>query len=126
MYLERRIIDRSIFGGCGGGGNGKGYFDCNRGLGSAGFGWVATLELYAVTLAIAPVFCTISETGAGTSVSRDVLPEPLGPTRRTEGRVVAEADRYMTKWRKSGIDRTTNMVIRMAEGVGCSNEVSQL
>lgn len=59
-------------------------------------------------------------------VSRDVLPEPLGPTRRTEGRVVAEADRYMTRWRKSGIDNTTNIVIRMAEGVGCSNEVSQL
>lgn len=54
------------------------------------------------------------------------MPEPLGPTRRTEGRVVAEADRYMTRWRKSGIDNTTNIVIRMAEGVGCSNEVSQL
>ena len=53
MYLERGIVDRSVFGGCGGGVHGEGDLDCKGGLGSAGFRRAAALELYEATLAIA-------------------------------------------------------------------------
>lgn len=46
VYLESGVVNRSIFRGCGRGGNGEGYFDCKGGLGSAGLRWMAALELY--------------------------------------------------------------------------------
>ena len=61
-----------------------------------------------------------------TSVSRDVLPEPLGPIRRKDGRVVAEAERYNTKCRKRGMESTTSAVMVMTKSEGSIIEDSQL
>lgn len=61
-----------------------------------------------------------------TRVSSEVLPEPLGPKSRKDGRVVLEGARNMRKWRSSGANNTTSMVVKMVHGDGCSNEMKKL
>lgn len=61
-----------------------------------------------------------------TRVSSEVLPEPLSPKRRKDGRVVLDGARNMRKWRRSGASNTTSMVVKIVHGDGCSNEVNKL
>jgi hypothetical protein len=53
-----------------------------------------------------------------TSVSRDVLPEPLGPIKRIEGNVVRPLARKTTAWRNKGIDKTRMTAIARPRGDG--------
>lgn len=61
-----------------------------------------------------------------TRVSSEVLPEPLGPKSRKDGRVVLDGARNMRKWRSNGANNTTSMVVKIVHGDGCSNEVNKL
>lgn len=61
-----------------------------------------------------------------TRVSSEVLPEPLGPKSRKDGRVVLDGARKMRKWRSSGAINTTSMVVKIVHGDGCSKEVNKL
>jgi len=53
-----------------------------------------------------------------TRVRRDVFPEPLGPIKRIEGKVVRPLARKTTVWRKTGIDRTRRIAIARPNGEG--------
>ena len=53
-----------------------------------------------------------------TRVSRDVLPEPRGPIRRIEGKVIRPLDRKTTEWRKRGIDKMRMTAIASPRGEG--------
>ncbi len=61
-----------------------------------------------------------------TKVSKEVFPEPLGPTRRNDDKVVEEVERYITKCRKRGIEITTRAVRTIAKGVGCRSVDNKL
>ena len=51
-----------------------------------------------------------------TRVRREVFPEPLGPIRRIEGRVVRPEARNTTKWRKRGIKIATRTAMMSPKG----------
>lgn len=53
-----------------------------------------------------------------TRVSRDVLPDPLGPISRIDGKAVNPLARKTKKCRKSGIVRTKTMPIARPRGDG--------
>lgn len=61
-----------------------------------------------------------------TRVSSEVLPEPLVPKSRKDGRFVLDGARNMRKWRSSGANNTTSMVVKIVHGDGCSNAVNKL
>lgn len=61
-----------------------------------------------------------------TRVSSEVLPEPLGPKSRKDGRLVLEGERNMRKWRNSGANNTTSMVVKIVNRDGCSNAVNKI
>lgn len=60
-----------------------------------------------------------------TRVSSEVLPEPLVPKSRKDGRVVLDGARNMRKWRSNGANNTTSMVVKIVHGDGCSNAVNK-
>lgn len=64
--------------------------------------------------------------GDHTRVSSEVLPEPLGPKSRKDGRVVLDGVRNMRKWRSRGANNATSMEVKMVHGDGWSNEVTKL
>jgi len=59
------------------------------------------------------------------SVRRDVLPEPLGPSRRMEGNVVSPLALKTTVWRKIGIVKTSRSAMMRPTGDGLIKACAQ-
>jgi hypothetical protein len=63
--------------------------------------------------------------GRLTRVRRDVFPEPLGPTKSIEGRVVSPLALKTTEWRKMGIVRAKMIAIISPIGDGLRRACAQ-
>lgn len=60
-----------------------------------------------------------------TSVSSEVFPEPLGPIRSIDGKVVSPLALKTTEWRKIGIERTSRSAMTSPIGEGLNIECTK-
>lgn len=84
------------------------------------YGWLHTVHVQTAR----NEFCSRWGSTLLTSVRKDVLPEPLGPIRSIDGRVVKLLARKTKKCRKSGIVRTKTILIASPRGDGLRSELA--
>jgi hypothetical protein len=60
-----------------------------------------------------------------TRVRRDVFPEPLGPIKSIDGKVVSPLARNTTLWRKIGVNTARKIAIASPSGDGLSRACTQ-